>query len=293
MSGVSLTPKFCCIIEPVVDMREEPMEGEEISRVESQALLGERVTVEEERRNWALISTPDKHKGWVPIKSFIPRAEAYPVPKSDTVRVSRGRVPIYHKLDTEWGKIHELPWGTRLQVVDRTRPRWITVMLPEEKGVYYIQRGDVVEDENPPRTKKDLAEFSKRFLKFDPSYHWGGRSSFGFDCSGFVQMLYAEIGILLPRNSGQQMNDDRFKPITIEAVEPGDLVFFGLGEQKVNHVGMCIGNGEFIHSCVKEDMPYLRISKLSDFQWSGIPECKSPFRAFRQLKHPLSEEGKL
>ncbi|MCH9717001.1 MAG: C40 family peptidase, partial [Gammaproteobacteria bacterium] len=56
-------------------------------------------------------------------------------------------------------------------------------------------------------TKDEMIFLSQKFLGCP--YTWGGRSSFGFDCSGFVQMLYKEMGICLPRDSGPQAEDAR------------------------------------------------------------------------------------
>jgi cell wall-associated NlpC family hydrolase len=74
-------------------------------------------------------------------------------------------------------------------------------------------------------------------------YVWGGSSpSTGFDCSGFVAYVYAQIGIYLPHHAASQFNYG--VPVAREDLQPGDLVFFnGLG-----HMGMYIGGGQFIHA---------------------------------------------
>jgi Cell wall-associated hydrolases (invasion-associated proteins) len=68
-------------------------------------------------------------------------------------------------------------------------------------------------------------ELSKRFLELP--YTWGGRSSFGYDCSGFVQMLYRQMGIFIPRDAIDQMHWEKFTPIPIEEAQLGDLYFLG------------------------------------------------------------------
>lgn len=73
-------------------------------------------------------------------------------------------------------------------------------------------------------------------------YVWGGTSPSGFDCSGFVQYVYAHYGVSLPRTSQEQYGVGT--PVSQADLQPGDLVFFnGLG-----HVGMYIGNGYMIHA---------------------------------------------
>jgi peptidoglycan DL-endopeptidase CwlO len=74
-------------------------------------------------------------------------------------------------------------------------------------------------------------------------YSWGGASpSTGFDCSGFVMYVYAKMGVSLPHNAAMQYGYG--SPVSLSALQPGDLVFFnGLG-----HVGIYIGGNQFIHS---------------------------------------------
>ena len=87
-------------------------------------------------------------------------------------------------------------------------------------------------------------------------YVWGGESPSGFDCSGFVAYVYAQMGVSLPHYTGAQWAVGA--PVSSGDLEPGDLVFFdGLG-----HVGLYIGGGEFIHSPHTGDV--VRIDSLSE-----------------------------
>jgi cell wall-associated NlpC family hydrolase len=73
-------------------------------------------------------------------------------------------------------------------------------------------------------------------------YVWGGASPAGFDCSGFVMYVYAQVGVSLPHYTGAQWAMG--VPVARNDLEPGDLVFFdGIG-----HVGIYIGGNEFIHA---------------------------------------------
>lgn len=73
-------------------------------------------------------------------------------------------------------------------------------------------------------------------------YVWGGASPAGFDCSGFVMYVYAQVGVSLPHNAAMQYGYG--SPVDRSELEPGDLVFFdGLG-----HNGIYIGGNQFIHS---------------------------------------------
>jgi cell wall-associated NlpC family hydrolase len=76
-------------------------------------------------------------------------------------------------------------------------------------------------------------------------YLWGGEGPGGFDCSGLVQAAYQAAGIALPRVAQQQYDaDPRLQPG--EAVQPGDLVFFGADTRHVSHVGIVVGPGEMV-----------------------------------------------
>ena len=75
-------------------------------------------------------------------------------------------------------------------------------------------------------------------------YAWGGESPSGFDCSGLVAYVYAQVGVSLPHYTVAQYNYPDSVSVSRSQLEPGDLVFFaGLG-----HVGIYVGGGSFIHA---------------------------------------------
>jgi len=87
-------------------------------------------------------------------------------------------------------------------------------------------------------------------------YVWGGASPGGFDCSGLVMFVYSQVGVSLPHHAADQYNYG--VPVSRDQLEPGDLVFFdGLG-----HVGIYIGNGQFIHAPHTGDV--VKISSLNE-----------------------------
>lgn len=77
-------------------------------------------------------------------------------------------------------------------------------------------------------------------------YRYGGASPRGFDCSGLVQYSYGRFGFDVPRNSYRQYKAS--SPIYKRNLKPGDLVFFRTSGMFVSHVGIYIGNGEFVHA---------------------------------------------
>lgn len=277
LASISL---FHFVMAPVVNMREFPSESAEIV---SQAYFSEEVNVIEENSSWIKIETAvDHYQGWVKAGEICDRKEKYPASSSRKVaKVNRCMAHLYHVPDTIYGPILTLPFESLLEVMDQDddiQGRWIKVTLVDQREGF-IQRGDVTL--NISYISRDqLPSFSLRFQGLP--YTWGGRSSFGYDCSGFVQMLYRQMGVYLPRDSKDQAKWEGFKAISIEDLSPGDLIFFGLDEGKIRHVGMYLGADQFIHATVAENAPYIHISCLSSPDWNG--SGKWSYRTARTLK---------
>jgi len=94
--------------------------------------------------------------------------------------------------------------------------------------------------------REELVKAARSFLGVP--YLWGGTSAEdGFDCSGLTMTVYQLGGLDLPRTSGEQYQSG--EPVGQEALQRGDLVFFATaGRGKVSHVGIYIGDGQFIHA---------------------------------------------
>jgi gamma-D-glutamyl-L-lysine dipeptidyl-peptidase len=80
-------------------------------------------------------------------------------------------------------------------------------------------------------------------------YQWGGKSPFGIDCSGFMQMVFKINGYKLFRDANQQVKQG--KAVQAKDAEPGDLAFFKNKEEKVTHVGMILPGDKIIHASGK------------------------------------------
>lgn len=79
-------------------------------------------------------------------------------------------------------------------------------------------------------------------------YRWGGNDSNGFDCSGLIQYAYEAHGLLLPRVSRDQARSGVAVALRVRELVPGDILGFSDGGGTVTHVGLYVGDGEFIHS---------------------------------------------
>ena len=114
----------------------------------------------------------------------------------------------------------------------------------------------------PPDGTRASQVISLAMQHLGTPYVWGGSSPSGFDCSGLISYVYAQIGISLPHHAASQYNYGT--PVAYEDLQPADLVFFsGLG-----HMGMYIGGGQFIHSPHTGDV--VKISYLAGYSsWVG------------------------
>ena len=79
-------------------------------------------------------------------------------------------------------------------------------------------------------------------------YLWGGRTDLGADCSGFVQAVFATVGVGLPRDSYQQAEAHPDVRGSGVSTEPGDLLFFAPNEGTITHVALALGGSRIIHA---------------------------------------------
>jgi cell wall-associated NlpC family hydrolase len=112
--------------------------------------------------------------------------------------------------------------------------------------------------EQPQRN--DIALFAMGLL--DTRYRWGGRGpATGFDCSGLVSHVFQEAAGLRVQGSSAELGQ-KVRPIAIEQLLPGDLVFFNTLGAHHSHVGVYVGDGRFVHA--SNPRTGVRIDQLSN-----------------------------
>jgi cell wall-associated NlpC family hydrolase len=248
------------------------------SDVVSQALLGDNVRILKKERNadgedWYQVETPDTYKGWI-ISSALRFLKPGDKPYASTGKifvVTALLANTYREPDvTKHKPVKVAPISAILEVVEERDARWLQVALPCGTKVW-IQRGDGEVREAPmvwPRTSpEDMVALSKRFIGLP--YFWGGTSPLGFDCSGFVQLIYKMGGVPILRDADIQFEGSGLAEVAAGDEAAGDLVFFGSAKNKIGHVGMMIDAESFIDATVHET-PTVRIDRLKDPYWQKI-----------------------
>jgi gamma-D-glutamyl-L-lysine dipeptidyl-peptidase len=288
------------VVIPVANMYSHPSDQ---SDVVSQAIYGSNVTLLTARGEWCRIQTADHYKGWVPSRHIrLVQIGAGYATTGPTIRVESLFANIYREPDVARHQpVITVPFETRLELIpdetaadqpktekaaagstknpakksitkttktaatNRLHDGWLQVRLPG-KTVAWIQSSDVVSDLKS-LSVPDSIELAKRFLGLP--YLWGGTSSFGFDCSGFTQMLLRARGFNMPRDADQQAAWTGLIAVERNDLQAGDLLFFESSPHNITHTGMYIGGGQFIQATTSGH-PVVQISRLDDQPWTGL-----------------------
>ena len=245
------------------------------SDVVSQALLGTNARILKTERNmdgedWYYVETTDTYKGWVigPSLRFLKPGDRPYAAQGKIFVVTALLSNTYREPDvTKRKPVKVAPISSVLEVVRDVDERWLEVTLPCGTKAW-IQKGDGEFREGPMVWTRlpvqEMVALSKRFIGLP--YLWGGTSPLGFDCSGFVQLIYKMGGIPVLRDADIQFEGSGLAPVAVGDEMAGDLVFFG---KNIGHVGMMINAEEFINATVHEK-PIVQISRLKDAYWQGI-----------------------
>lgn len=236
------------------------------SDVVSQAIYGANVAVLERKEGWAHIRTFDDYTGWTPL-SALRTGQSYAT-HGRVAEVQSLFAHIYREPNvTRHAPVVTVPFETKLEAIaeppDNTR--WIEVRLPDDRSGW-LQTGDVAFDVKPIGIPEMLA-LSKRFLGLP--YTWGGTSSFGYDCSGFAQMLCRRRGVNMPRDAQPQADWSGVEPVERKDLAPGDLLYFGSSDKHISHTGVYLGEGKFIDATTAET-PMVRIDDLNEPRWTKL-----------------------
>jgi cell wall-associated NlpC family hydrolase len=262
-TGSMLQASNAVVLRPTANMHSAPSVD---SDVVSQAIYGTNLEILEDKNNWSRVRTPDEYSGWI-YKAFLARAD-HPYASSGRVAtVTSLFASLYREASiTKHQPVTTVPFETKLEVLAEStvgEHQWLQVSLPDGRSAW-LQSGDATL--NPEKLSiRAMVDLSRRFVGLP--YLWGGTSTFGFDCSGFTQMLERQRGIIMPRDADLQAAWTGVVPVDRAGLRAGDLLFFGASEKKITHTGLYIGNGEFVNATAHLH-PMVQICKLSDPHWS-------------------------
>jgi|GEM_PF-1377123 len=225
-----------------VNLREEPS-------VESAVVVvlgkNERFVMLGETKEFFRVISPTKgFEGWV-AKEYSELAE----PKLPAYKVVGTSVNFRHTPNVDAEIIGQLDAGTEVTALGRDE-KWSLVDLKGQRGWIYSEYLVSAEKFGTAAGRDIGSRLAARGLDLrGVRYRWGGSSPSGFDCSGFVYFLLREqFGLKnLPRRASEQYYR-MGTPVDKEDLEVGDLVFFTTYKAGPSHVGVYIGDGNFVHA---------------------------------------------
>ena len=218
---------------PLVPLRASDNERSELI---SQLLFGERVEIIETRERWIFVhNLTDNYWGWVDRKMV-------------KILTSLDEERILHY--TEF--IVQRPFVVCTKTISGERMFLAggSIIHSDESGqfaigseIYSIDSSELI---LPIETNgQRLIELTKNYL--NAPYLWGGKSIFGIDCSGLVQVVFAMCGIQLPRDASDQVECGQVIDFLSET-KSGDLAFFENKDGRIIHVGILLNSHQIIHA---------------------------------------------
>lgn len=267
-----------------VNLRSEP---ETSAKIIIQLSKDSKVTIIKKSNDWYNISFNDTD-GWV-FAQFVDVKDSV----IETGIVNATNVNVRSKPDIDSEIITRLDKGTSIQIyeisgkwarflVDEDNYGWMSMDFVTLKRDTAASRGlvedvsklldevtetDEEKDSNDENIRQKIVDYAKKFLGV--RYKYGGTTAKGFDCSGYVQYVFKHFGIKLERTSADQGNHGT--KINKQDLKPGDLVFFDTngGHNAIEHVGIYIGNGRFIHASSGSGTKCVTISPLNQGFYSN------------------------
>lgn len=277
----------------VCNIRYSPKHAGELA---SQALMGTPLRIlEKDANGWLLVQTPDQYISWVDSGaiSMMNKEQMEHWKTAPKVIYIRAYGSAYTEANEESATVSDMVAGCVLELLEEQKD-FYKVQFPDFRQGYVSKR----EANNYNQwlsslnaSEENVVKTSKRLMGVP--YLWGGTSFKGVDCSGFTKTVYFLNGIVLPRDASQQVSigetiDKSGNWIDLKA---GDLLFFGEkredGSERVVHVAMWLGNGEYIHASDKVKISSM-ISTSPDYDEYN---AKRYLRTKRVLKTGMAGVG--
>ena len=204
------------------------------SEMVTQALFFESLEVVSDQDNWLEVCQWDGYKGYVH-KFYLSNDESY---GHSQLNLTCRYTDVYIDKNFET-TVLIVPFGAIVKYNDIIENGYIINIDSKE---YYIKQFV----DNRDLSKRQKVLHYCRMLMGSP-YLWGGKTPFGYDCSGLIQSIYKMVEINFRRDTSDQIQDSRFASISVNDAQPGDIVFFDFDNNGVDHVGIWYGDDMVVH----------------------------------------------
>jgi gamma-D-glutamyl-L-lysine dipeptidyl-peptidase len=267
----------------VSNLRAKP---DDASELVSQTPMGTPMKVLDFMKGWYRVQTPEYYIGWMDA------AGLQLINQQELDRWKGSNRYLYNGMS---GYAYDAPGKKGEEVTDLVLDDlfevkaevkgFLKINIPDGR-IAYVRKSDCIswkEWSNLQPNIKNLLSVPRKMM--GSPYLWGGTSVKGADCSGFVKLAFYSQGIILARDASQQARYG--EPIDFNNrnnLQPGDLLFFGRSAQRISHVGIYLGNGDFIHCSGK-----VHISSIDPNDPKYVPTRNNV--AVRRILNSLGTEG--
>jgi gamma-D-glutamyl-L-lysine dipeptidyl-peptidase len=257
------------------------------SELVSQVMMGTPLKVLDFGDKFYQVQTPEGYLGWLDAKGLelLSEEEMDTWKKSDRFFYNQIFGNVYESPDYQGDIVSDLVLGD-LFVAEPAEDGFLKVKLPDGRSGYAWQAECISFRQwrsMKPKVESVLS-FARQMMGFP--YLWGGASTKAVDCSGFTKVLFYSQGIILARDASQQVRyGEKITDFSnLDKLERGDLLFFGNSAERPGHVGIHLGNGDFIHSSGR-----VHISSIVPGDPKHDPN--RIFQAARRIMNSLDTEG--
>lgn len=205
------------------------------SAITTQCILGETLTVLERQDEWFRVRQWDNYTGWIYGFYVVNMPDGW----SPGYRFGPNIGSVYASPSKDAEALRQISAGVILPGT-QINDRWAEVQLPDRQPGFVEHKPHKSQSNG---IREEILETAERFL--GTSYFWGGKTGYGFDCSGFVQTVFRLNGIELRRDAWMQAEMGTVLSGRDE-LEPGDLVFF-TERERISHVGIAYNKDDYIH----------------------------------------------